>query len=257
MFQFLIACIFHPTIYISSRYCSAPSPTASPDDSALNRLSLPFTSHGGRPHRNTAPEQLLDRLRQSCWSCHFWSKTENTPMCRFCCNHTISRCTSLQSETPDYSVSIQYSRSSYHVQSFTSIRTDRDINTKFQMIHGNAFPQLPPPYPFASWIVSSNALTKGANKRATCIIYQSFMIKTLRLMSASDNNLSISFCVVPRMRLIPDPRRSMTVRRSVTEGQGRGSLQTFVPADAKGQIGTQLESCARTRGISGSSGCRI
>jgi hypothetical protein len=42
------------------------------------------------------------------------------------------------------------------------------------------------------------------------------------------------------MRLILDSRRSMTVRRSVTEGQGRGPLQTFVPADTKGQIGTRL-----------------
>jgi hypothetical protein len=37
------------------------------------------------------------------------------------------------------------------------------------------------------------------------------------------------------MRLIPYSRRF------VTEGQGQGPLQTFVPADARGQVGTQLE----------------
>lgn len=41
-------------------------------------------------------------------------------------------------------------------------------------------------------------------KRATyCIIHQLFLVKALRLMFASDDNLSIFFCGIPPMHLMP------------------------------------------------------
>jgi hypothetical protein len=46
--------------------------------------------------------------------------------------------------------------------------------------------------------------TRDANERATyCIIHKLFPIKTLRLMPASDVNLSIFFCSVSPMHLMP------------------------------------------------------
>jgi len=44
--------------------------------------------------------------------------------------------------------------------------------------------------------------TRDVNERTTyCILHQLFPMKTMRLMSASDDNLSIFFCDIPPMHL--------------------------------------------------------
>ena len=59
--------------------------------------------------------------------------------------------------------------------------------------------------------------TRDANKRAIyCIIHQLFPIKTMCLMSASDDNLFIFFCGVTPIHLIPQfPPPSMSLPSTV------------------------------------------